>query len=85
MSKPKRKRDDATTGVAPILWLNVDQTAEALQLNYYSVLRMIHAGEIAAKKFGKEWRVPVQEIEAVAKDLMARSAEVRAAKAIPAA
>lgn len=81
MSRVKRKKDDASTGTVPLLWLTVDQTAEALQLNYYTVVRLIHAGEIAAEKFGKEWRVPVKEIEAVAADLMTQSAAARAAKA----
>lgn len=85
MSKPKRRKNDASTGAVAVRWLDVNQTAEALQLSYYTVIRMIGAGEIAAKKYGKEWRVPVNEIDAVAEDLMAQSAEVRSAKAVPAA
>lgn len=85
MSTPQRKKNDERTGVVPLMWLTLDQAAEALQLNYTTTRRMVRDGELAAKKFGREWRVPVREIHAVIDGLMEKSAEARAAKAAPAA
>ena len=85
MSVSKRRKNDVSTGVVPLLWFTVDQAAEAFQLSYYTTVRMCKSGEIAATKFGREWRVPVREVEAVIDALMQKSAETRAALAAPAA
>ncbi|ANZ35325.1 hypothetical protein BBK82_03720 [Lentzea guizhouensis] len=85
MSVSKRRKDAASTGEVELKFYTVDQAAEALQLNYYTVIRLISDGEIAAVKWGKEWRIPVAEIDAFIADLMKQSAAVRAEKADAAA
>jgi len=81
----KRKKSDPRTGTVPLLMFTTNQAGEALQLNYDTVVTMCQNGEIAAIKCGREWRIPVREVEALIDDLMRKSAEVRASKAAPAA
>lgn len=37
--------------------LTIEQVAEFLQLNYYTVYRMVTAGKIPASKIGRTWRI----------------------------
>lgn len=47
----------------PDLALTVREAAKALHVPYKAVLRLIHSGELAAKKPGKEFIVGVSEIQ----------------------
>jgi excisionase family DNA binding protein len=85
MTASKRKKNDPASGAVPLLMLTPDQAAEALQLSYFTVIRMCQSGELAAIKCGREWRIPMREVEALVDALMKKSAEVRATKAAPAA
>lgn len=85
MSTPKRRKNDTSTGTVPLLMLTVNQACEALQLHYDTVVRMCGSGELAAIKCGREWRIPVAEVNALIKDLMDKAAEKRAEKAAAAA
>jgi len=37
--------------------LTIEQVAELLQMNYYTVYRKVASGEIPASKIGRSWRV----------------------------
>jgi excisionase family DNA binding protein len=85
MTGSRRTKNAAATGQVPLLMLTLDQAAEAMQLNYWTLQRMCRSGEIAAIKCGREWRIPMREIEVLIDELMKKSAETRAALAANAA
>lgn len=50
------------------VWLSTAEAAEVLGYRSSdSVLRMIHAGELRARRRGNRWRVPVGELERLSK------------------
>lgn len=42
--------------------MTIEQVAEFLQLNYYTVYRMVVAGTIPASKLGRTWRVMKKDV-----------------------
>lgn len=42
--------------------MTIEQVAEYLQLNYYTVYRMVSAGTIPASKLGRAWRINKKDV-----------------------
>jgi excisionase family DNA binding protein len=42
--------------------MTIEQVAEFLQLNYYTVYRKVVAGEIPASKLGRTWRIMRKDV-----------------------
>ncbi|TEB11010.1 Helix-turn-helix domain protein [Pelotomaculum sp. FP] len=42
--------------------LTIEQVAELLQMNYYTVYRKVASGEIPASKIGRSWRVLKKDV-----------------------
>lgn len=42
--------------------LTIEQVAELLQLNYYTVYRMVARSEIPASKIGRAWRIQRKDV-----------------------
>ena len=39
------------------------RAAQELSVSYIQVIRLIHRGELKAKKVGREWRIQVSELK----------------------
>lgn len=42
--------------------MTIEQVADFLQLNYYTVYRMVVAGKIPASKIGRTWRIMRKDV-----------------------
>lgn len=42
--------------------MTIEQVADFLQLNYYTVYRMVTSGKIPASKIGRNWRIMRKDI-----------------------
>jgi excisionase family DNA binding protein len=42
--------------------MTIEQVADYLQLNYYTVYRKVVAGEIPASKLGRTWRIMRKDV-----------------------
>jgi excisionase family DNA binding protein len=42
--------------------MTIEQVAEYLQLNYYTVYRKVVSGEIPASKLGRTWRIMRKDV-----------------------
>lgn len=40
----------------------IEEVADKLRLDYQTIYRMVRRGEISAKRFGNQWRIPEQEM-----------------------
>lgn len=75
------RRKDAVIEGLPRLWWSVREFASAAGLNYETALREVHAGTLAATKFGGEFRIPDAEVQRLISDAMQKAAAIRAAAA----
>jgi excisionase family DNA binding protein len=57
-------RDEPTTPgpVRTPTYLTVAEVATMMRLSRMSVYRLIHAGDLAAVRFGRSFRVPAEEV-----------------------
>lgn len=42
--------------------MTIQQVADYLQLNYYTVYRLVSSGEIPASKIGRSWRIKKKDV-----------------------
>lgn len=42
--------------------MTIEQVADFLQLNYYTVYRMVTAGTLPASKLGRAWRINKKDV-----------------------
>lgn len=49
-------------------YVTATQLAKILHISRQSVAYNIHNGKIKAKKFGKCWRIPIDEVERIKKE-----------------
>lgn len=43
--------------------MTIEQVAEYLQLNYYTVYRLVSSGKIPAGKLGRVWRIDKKDVD----------------------
>ncbi len=55
---------DSVTRLGSVKFLKVNEVAELLRVSRMSVYRLIHAGELEAVRFGRNFRVPEQAVDA---------------------
>ncbi len=56
--------DSVPTPLSAIRFLKVTEVAELLRVSRMSVYRLIHAGELEAVRFGRNFRVPEHAVNA---------------------
>lgn len=52
------------SSLGSVKFLKVNEVAELLRVSRMSVYRLIHAGELEAVRFGRNFRVPEQAVDA---------------------
>ncbi len=55
---------DSVSSLGSVKFLKVNEVAELLRVSRMSVYRLIHAGELEAVRFGRNFRVPEQAVDA---------------------
>ncbi|MGB7963402.1 MAG: helix-turn-helix domain-containing protein [Propionicimonas sp.] len=55
---------DPVTHLGSVKFLKVNEVAALLRVSRMSVYRLIHAGELEAVRFGRNFRVPEQAVDA---------------------
>lgn len=55
---------DSVTSLGSVKFLKVNEVAALLRVSRMSVYRLIHAGELEAVRFGRNFRVPEQAVDA---------------------
>lgn len=64
---------DPVTPLGNVKFLKVSEVATALRVSRMSVYRLIHAGEIDAVRFGRNFRVPEHAVNAYLKESFYRA------------
>ncbi|MGB7962866.1 MAG: helix-turn-helix domain-containing protein [Propionicimonas sp.] len=54
---------DAAARLGSVKFLKVNEVAELLRVSRMSVYRLIHAGELEAVRFGRNFRVPEAAVD----------------------
>lgn len=56
--------NDSVTPLGAVRFLKVAEVASALRVSRMSVYRLIHAGDLEAVRFGRNFRVPEHAVDA---------------------
>lgn len=48
------------------VWISVEAASKLLNKSERTILRWIHSGKIPSQKVGREYRIPIEEIQALA-------------------
>ncbi len=60
--------NDAVTSLGSVKFLKVSEVAALLRVSRMSVYRLIHAGELEAVRFGRNFRVPERAVDSYLRD-----------------
>lgn len=62
LKEKKEKESNDRMKDAPVLY-TTNEAAEILKTTRYTIMTMIKNGQLKAKKFGNQWRIPKSELE----------------------
>ena len=75
-TRKKREQDRKELDTSKNLF-SIQEASLMLNISYYSLFRMIKAGKVAARKFGKSFRIEKAEIDRLRQDAVSDKAEER--------
>lgn len=65
---PEKSSPEPLGGLSGVTFLTVAEVAELMRVSKMSVYRLIHAGDLEAVRFGRNFRVPESAVHAYLRD-----------------